>query len=153
MTKKKLSYVLIACMGVLCVTLLTACGDDSKETSTEPVSIEEKTTQATEAEITTAEPTTKAPTTTEAQKSDASFRQLMDEYEAFMDKYVEFMKKYKANPTDLSLISDYTKMASDLAEWSQKIKDIDRSTFSADDVKYYTEVVARVANKLKEVTP
>ena len=38
---------------------------------------------------------------------DPDFKAAMDSYEKFMDEYVAFMKKYSANPTDMSLITDY----------------------------------------------
>lgn len=44
----------------------------------------------------------------------------MDSYEAFIDEYVAFMKKYSDNPSDVSLLADYTKYMSKYADMVEK---------------------------------
>ena len=41
--------------------------------------------------------------------------------EPFMNDYVDFMKKYQANPTDLSLITDYATYINKYNELSQSL--------------------------------
>ena len=75
----------------------------------------------------------------------------MDSYEAYMDEYVEFMKKYNANPTDPTLISQYSTM---LQKYTEQVSAFDKwntSDMSTEEASYYIEVQARVSQKLLEV--
>lgn len=64
-------------------------------------------------------------------------------YEKFMDKYIDVLKKYKANPTDASIMSDYTSLMTEATEWSTKTADC------AADPKFAAKFVAiqtKIAN-------
>lgn len=80
------------------------------------------------------------------------FKEVMDSYEAFYDEYCDFMKKYKANPTDITLITEYASMVSKLADMDAKFNAWDESKMNAAELKYYVEVNSRVAQKLLEVS-
>ena len=80
------------------------------------------------------------------------FKDAMDRYEAFYDEYCDFMKKYKANPTDMTLLGEYTNMVSKLADMDAKFNAWDESTMNAVELKYYAEVNNRVVQKLLEVS-
>lgn len=56
-------------------------------------------------------------------QSDSDCEKYIKGYERFVDRYIQILKKYKANPTDMSLISDYTEMVSEAEEWSSKAVD------------------------------
>ena len=80
------------------------------------------------------------------------FKDAMDSYEAYMDEYVEFMKKYNANPTDPTLISQYSTM---LQKYSEQVAAFDKwnsADMTTEETSYYIEVQARVSQKLLEVT-
>ena len=99
--------------------------------------------------------TTNAPETSKPAEADASglrsdFKEAMDNYESFMNDYVDFMKKYKANPTDLSLITDYTTYISKYNELSQSFEKWNSSDMNDAEKAYYIEVQTRVNNKLLE---
>lgn len=95
-------------------------------------------------------------TTTTTKKADSAalgkdFKSFMDSYEKFMGEYVDFMKKYQANPTDMSLIADYSKI---MNQYNQFVKDFSAwgdKDLSAAEVAYYTKVQGRVSQKLLEV--
>ena len=44
-------------------------------------------------------------------------------YEQFMDNYISILKKYKNNPTDASILSEYTSIMAEASEWSSKTSD------------------------------
>lgn len=99
--------------------------------------------------------TTKAPETSKPANTDASglrsdFKEAMDNYESFMNDYVDFMKKYQANPTDLSLITDYSTYISKYNELSQSFSKWDSSDMNDSETAYYLEVQTRVNSKLLE---
>ena len=112
--------------------------NDSKETtsSTEP-SVE----------------TTTPPATEEKKDNntiDPEFKAAMDSYEAFMDEYVAFMKKYKANPSDLSLLTDYANYMSKYADFVEDFEKWEDEEMNAAETAYYIDVQARVSKKLLE---
>lgn len=60
-------------------------------------------------------------TTQRAESSSSNCDQMLEDYKTFMQNYVAIIRKYKANPTDMSLVSHYTKLASENTDWSTKI--------------------------------
>ena len=98
-------------------------------------------------------PSNNSTTSTKPSSSGLSsdFKAAMDSYESFMNDYVAFMKKYQANPTDLSLLSDYadymskyTKFVSDFEKW-------ENDDLNTAELSYYLDVQTRVTKKLLEV--
>ena len=75
----------------------------------------------------------------------------LDSYEKFVDEYVDFMKKYMANPTDLSLLGEYTDMLTELSEFETKLDKYDSNNMSTEDAAYYLEVTNRCTQKMLAV--
>lgn len=80
------------------------------------------------------------------------FKDAMDSYEAFMDEYVAFMKKYSDNPSDVSLLADYTKYMSKYADMVEKFDKWESEDLNDAELAYYIGVQARVSKKLLEIT-
>ena len=53
----------------------------------------------------------------------ADFKKAMDSYEDFMDEYCSFMKSYQEDPSDASLLEDYT---SYMSKYSDMVKKFDK---------------------------
>ena len=81
---------------------------------------------------------------------DPDFKAAMDSYENFMDEYVAFMKKYKANPSDLSLLTDYADYMSKYADFVEDFEKWEDEEMNAAETAYYIEVQSRVSKKLLE---
>ena len=81
----------------------------------------------------------------------SDFKTAMDKYEDFMDDYISFMKKYKANPSDLSLLADYSKYMSDYATFVAEFNGWENKDLNASELAYYVEVQTRVSKKLIDV--
>lgn len=77
-----------------------------------------------------------------------NFKEAMDSYEEFMDEYINFMKKYKSNPTDIGLLTDYTKYMSKYIETVNKFEKWESEDLNDAELAYYIDVQARVAKKL-----
>ena len=75
----------------------------------------------------------------------------MDSYEEFFDEYVSIMKKYKANPTDMSILSDYAKYMGQYADMMQKFEKWENEDLNTAEAAYYVDVQARITKKLLEV--
>ena len=85
--------------------------------------------------------------------SGVEWKQFLKEYENWADDYIELTKKYKNNPSDLSLLSDYTKMMSELTDWSSKTealqKDLEKA--SSSELVQYSAELSRIAAKIAKV--
>lgn len=82
------------------------------------------------------------------------FKSAMDGYEQFFDGYVAFMQTYAgtSDPTQLTaMLSDYAAWLEQYADVMQKIQAIDFASLSMADAAYYTEVMARITDKLSSV--
>ena len=80
----------------------------------------------------------------------SDFKKAMDSYEKFFDEYVAIMKKYKENPTDESIIADYTRY---MEKYNQMVEDINEwkgKNMNAAETEYYIEVIRRTSEKLNE---
>lgn len=62
--------------------------------------------------------------------------EFLEGYEEFMDNYVAILKKYKNNPSDMSILSDYTSLTSEAQEWATKTAEC------ANDPKYASKLSA-----------
>lgn len=59
----------------------------------------------------------------ESSIGDSDCDQMLADYENFMNDYVSIMKQYKENPSDASILADYSRIMSETSEWSTKIND------------------------------
>jgi len=129
--KKILSIIISALM----LLMLVACGSSGTETSGDGNAV------ATE-------------NTTESEVSEnANWKQFLTEYEEWVDKYIEITKKYKENPSDLSILSDYSTMMTELAEWSTKTEEMQKELGKASpaELAEYSSELARIAAKIAQV--
>ena len=93
--------------------ILTSCGGSS---SKEPASTTEEPTAATEEKST---------------ESSGDCDQFIKDYEEFVNSYIVVMKKMKANPSDMSVISEYTEMASKAANMQTDASDCNDAKYAA----------------------
>lgn len=59
----------------------------------------------------------------EASSSSGDCDEFLADYEVFMVKYIDILKKYKNNPSDTSILSEYTSIMSEASQWSSKTAD------------------------------
>lgn len=70
--------------------------------------------------------------------------QFIKDYSNFVDSYVKLLKKYKANPTDPSILSEYTEAA-------QKAAEMQTDASNCTDPKYATKLM-ELANKIAKAS-
>ncbi len=81
------------------------------------------------------------------------WKQFLKEYNEWVDDYIVLLKKYKANPTDATILSDYTEMMNDLTEWSARADKITKELESSPEaVAEYAVELAKIAEKLEAAT-
>ena len=61
------------------------------------------------------------------------------------------MKKYKKNPSDLSLLSDYSNYLEKYSKFVSDFEKWDSEDLNTKEAAYYLEVQSRVTKKLLEV--
>lgn len=149
--KKLLSILLLLAI----MTTMSACiGDNSTDLKSDIASSEDyyenQYTSSIEDSNEVESTENKEKPTTDGLSSD--FKSAMDNYEKFMDEYVAFMKKYKANPTDISLLADYTDYMSKYSNFIQSFGEWENKDLDSDELAYYVDVQSRVSKKLLEVT-
>ena len=92
-----------------------------------------------------ATPAPKASTTVE-------WKQFLKDYEAWVDSYIALMAKYEKNPTDITILADYTASMLKLAEWADKAEAMEDAL--DDDpaaLKEYLAMLARIVTKLSKI--
>ena len=80
--------------------------------------------------------------------SNDGWKAFLKEYEEWADKYISVMKKYKANPTDLSILSEYTTLVAELADWTERADDISNEIVDISDAAEYSAEIIRIAAKI-----
>lgn len=91
------------------------------------------------------------PDITKSNELRTDFKNAMDSYELFMNEYVEFMKKYSANPTDTTLLKQYSSYLEKYSNFVEDFNKWDEDEMNDAELKYYLEVQSKVAKKLLEV--
>jgi hypothetical protein len=84
---------------------------------------------------------------------DPTLKEFLDSYEAFIDEYIEFMARYQQNPTDTTLLSEYTNIMNKYSEFAQEISEWQgkQAEMSAADWNYYIDVTTRCNQKMSNV--
>ena len=104
----------ITTLTVIFAFLIMSCGD-SKTDSEQATDMMESTMDEVSEELSeTMEEASEelSETMEEASSSSSDCEQFCDDYEAFVDDYIEVLKKYKANPSDMSILTEYSSMMS-----------------------------------------
>lgn len=81
----------------------------------------------------------------------SDFKKTMDDYEEWFNHYCDVMKKYKNNPSDLSVLSEYYSLVSELSDMQENLDNMDQSEMTKEELDYYIEVTARIEKKLLDV--
>ena len=82
--------------------------------------------------------------------NNTEWKQFIKDYNAWVDEYIKIVKKYKANPTDLSIMTDYTKMISEMTDWAERSEKLEEELDTTDALEFAAEL-AKIAQKLAEV--
>lgn len=73
---------------------------------------------------------------------------LLDDYESFADDYIAAIKKQKADPTDMSVMTDMAALAPNAAKWSTKMSEA-AATLNADQVGRMMDIQKKLAAALQ----
>lgn len=85
-----------------------------------------------------------------ASSSNSNWRQVISEYEAWVNDYVDFMKKYNNSSNKSAMLSDYSRLLSEMTEWTQKVEGI-QDEMTTSDMNEYLQMLTRINQKLSEL--
>lgn len=143
--KKAISIIL----ALFIVASITACGVNDVSTSGDGTTDPKETVSVVE-EGTSGESVSEETAGKEEKNDDAPWKKFLKEYEDWVDNYIAVLNKYKEDPTELSVLSDYSKMIADLADWTGRIEDVQDSIMDVDDAVEYSKEILRIAAKLAD---
>lgn len=76
------------------------------------------------------------------------WRTFIKEYEEWVDEYIALLQKYKNNPTDTSILTDYTKMAAEMTDWTMRADEVKEELEDPDALAEFTKELLRISNKI-----
>ena len=89
----------------------------------------------------------------ESSENTTEWQSFLVDYEEWVDTYIELLEEYKNDPTDLTILEDYTEMLAELTEWTEKTEEIESELASSpEDLLAYSTELSRIATKLAEVS-
>ncbi len=103
----------------------------------------------------TPQPTKSAATPTSLSSANTeAWKQFLNDYENWTNSYIELVEKYKENPDDLSLISEYTKIMTETAQWAERAQEYEdelkNDNVSPEVLTEYINTLARITQKIAE---
>ena len=81
------------------------------------------------------------------EKETSAWEEFINEYDAWVDEYIEISQKYAENPTDATILTDYTKMAGEAAEWIKKADNLEND-LTAEEAAEYSAELEKITEKL-----
>lgn len=82
------------------------------------------------------------------------WRQFLKDYEAWVDSWIEISKKYRENSKDLTIISDYTNMLSEMYEWGERAdeyeNELKNDDMSSEEFAEYMNTLSRILIKISK---
>ncbi len=135
---KKFLAVLFSVMLVLA---LASCGKGT--TSTESSS--------SAAAVSSAAESASSEQSTVAGENDKEWQKFIKEYEAWVDEYIELLQKVSSNPTDTSLLTEFTEMSDEVTQWEERATKITSELEpSSEEALEYANELLRIAQKLTD---
>ena len=80
------------------------------------------------------------------------FKEAMDSYEEFYEEYCKVLKEYMEDPTDVTVLTQYSDLMQQSIEMAEKFEAWDNGELKTEELKYYVEVNGRVTQMLVEAS-
>jgi hypothetical protein len=77
----------------------------------------------------------------------SNWKKVLADYEDWADSYLALAEKYAKDPTNASLLSEYTEMAEEALDWAKEIESLE-GELSAQEAAEFAKEAARIAAKL-----
>ena len=134
---------LLILSGIIAITLASCGGSTETE---EPQDTQEDSVENTEV---MKEENNEAPDQDREERVDDSspsndWDEILDGYEEYVDDYITLIKKQKADPTDMSIMTEYQSLMQKGQEWSTKMSEIS-SEFGVEQLARMQEIQGKIA--------
>lgn len=151
---KKVFLMMTATALALAMTACGGSGNEAPEPSAAP----------TASPVATATPAqTEAPSesvTSEEQEAASGaadnmdgWRQFLADYEAWANSYIEMIEKYKEDPSNATILSEYTKMMQQAAEWAENADSYQSELVASPEaLAEYCEMLTRIMERIAEAS-
>ena len=139
------------CVLLVCtVSMIALCGCGNANSTTEKNETTVERSVSLESDLISSDEEEGVSDNSSAAKEVVAWRQFLRDYEVWVDTYIEFMEKYKDNPTDMSLISEYSEFIQQTAEWAEEAENYqsDLENVSPEILGEYMETLGRITEKL-----
>ena len=80
----------------------------------------------------------------EESSSADEWNEVLDDYEDYVDNYIAIIKKQKADPTDMSIMTEYQELMQKGTEWSNKMSEMS-SEFGPEQLSRMQEIQAKIS--------
>lgn len=80
-----------------------------------------------------------------------SVKEALDSYEEFFDEYCEFMEKYSKSNYPITMLMDYMSFLDKYSDAMDKLDKME-SDLNTAELAYYTQVMARITQKLAKIS-
>ncbi len=80
------------------------------------------------------------------------FKEAMDSYEEFYEEYCDVLKQYMEDPTDMTVLTEYSDLMQQSIEVAEKFEAWDNGDLNTEELKYYVEVNGCVTQMLVEAS-
>lgn len=140
---KKLLAILLT---VMMLFSLTACGteeNDEKNAKVENPSLSDNTDTSNVLET---------ENKSDISTGDYTWKDYLVDYEKWVDEYIVILKKHHENPSDLSILSDYSKMVQETAEWAERSEKIKSDIEDTSEMLEFSSELLKIASKITEAT-
>ena len=77
----------------------------------------------------------------------AEWDEFLDDYEEYMDDYIELMKNMKDDPSDMSILTEYTEFAQKSTEWATKMSNAS-GDFGPEQLARMQEIQAKMVKAM-----
>ena len=76
-------------------------------------------------------------------------KEFLDSYEACIDEYCNFMKNYDAS--NVTMLAEYMSLLKKYTDFAAKAEKLDQTDMNSAELKYYTDVMFRVSQKMLDI--
>lgn len=81
---------------------------------------------------------------TDETSSSDEWNEVLDDYEAYVDDYIAIIKKQKADPSDISIMTEYQGLMQKGTEWSTKMSEMS-SEFGTEQLSRMQEIQMKLS--------
>ena len=150
---KKVFLMMTAAAMVLTMTACGGSGNEAPEPSAAPTASPVATATPAQTEAPSESVTSEEQEAASGAADNMDGRQFLADYEAWANSYIEMIEKYKEDPSNATILSEYTKMMQQAAEWAENADSYQSELeASPEALAEYCEMLTRIMERIAEAS-